>query len=71
MIETVHAFLKTPLGVGILGGILTAARVDYAAFKAWHSWHDLQSYSWGVASFRWVQGAIIGAATAAGLAAVL
>ena len=71
MIETIHAFLKTPLGVGILGGILTAARVDYAAFKAWHSWADLRSYSWSVASWRWTQGAIIGAATAAGLAAVL
>lgn len=71
MIEILHAFLKTPMGVGILGGILTAARVDYAAFKAWRSWHDFQTYSWGVATFRWVQGAIIGALTSTGLAAVL
>ena len=71
MIETLRVFLHSPLGVGIVGGILTAARVDYTAFKSWHSWHDLQAYSWGIASWRWVQGGIIGALTATGLAAVL
>ena len=71
MIETIHAFFQTPIGVGIVGGVLTAARVDYAAFQAWRSWDDLHAYSWGLASFRWAQGAVIGALTALGLAAVL
>lgn len=66
-----HQAIHSPAGVGALGGFLAAIRVDYVAFKAWHTWHDFQSYSWGTASFRWVQGGVIGAISALGVAALL
>jgi hypothetical protein len=41
--------------------------VDFQAFRSWKSFQDVASYSWGTALFRWVQGAIVGFVTAAGL----
>lgn len=52
---------------GALAGALAAALVDFNAFRAWKSWHDVATYSWSTAAFRWVQGAVTGAVTAAGL----
>lgn len=52
---------------GALGGLLSAARADYEAFKAWDDYEDAISYNWSVALWRWVQGAIIGAVTMAGV----
>ena len=52
---------------GAIGGALSAAAVDFAAFRSWKSFNDVHTYAWGLALFRWVQGAIIGAVTAAGL----
>lgn len=66
-----HAALHSPIGLAMLSGAATAARVDYASFRSWQSWHDLATYSWSVASWRWVQGAIIGGLTVAGITALL
>lgn len=51
-------------------GILSAAAVDFAAFRTWKSWHDLAVYDWQVAGWRWFQGAVMGAATGAGYGAL-
>lgn len=52
---------------GALSGLVTAARVDYEAFKAWDDYKDAIAYNWGLAAWRWFQGAAIGAVTMAGL----
>lgn len=52
---------------GALGGLLSAARADYEAFKSWKDFNDALGYNWRTALFRWVQGAIIGAVTMAGV----
>ncbi len=52
---------------GMVSGIVTAAIVDIGAFRGWKSWDDALTYSWGLASFRWFQGAVIGALTGLGL----
>jgi len=70
-LTTAHELLHSPAGVGALAGLLAAVRVDYEAFRAWDEWQDLQSYQWGLASFRWVKGAVIGAISALGVSAVL
>ena len=56
---------------GALTGIVAAAAVDYAAFRSWKSFADARGYSWSVAAFRWVQGAITGALAALGLDAAI
>ena len=66
-----HTLLHSPVGVGAVAGLLAAIRVDYEAFRAWDDWEDLRAYRWGLASFRWVKGALIGAVSALGVSAVL
>ena len=51
-------------------GAVAAAGVDYHAFLTWKSFGDVKSYQWSVASFRWLQGAIIGALTTASIAGI-
>ena len=46
---------------GIITGVGTAAHIDYQAFVTQKSWDDLIRYRWGLATFRWFQGAVIGA----------
>lgn len=46
---------------GAVSGLLAAAAVDVAAFRAWKSFNELLSYDWKLASWRWVQGATLGA----------
>ena len=41
-----------------------AAIVDVGAFRGWKSWDDAMTYNWGIASFRWFQGMVVGALTA-------
>ena len=65
----IAAALNSPLTKGALSGVLTAAAVDYQAFRSWKSFQDFKSYSWGTAVFRWFQGALVGLVTAAGLGA--
>lgn len=66
-----NELLHTPAGIGAIGGVLSAARVDYAAFRSWDEWTDVVSYSWRLASWRWFQGALIGALGVLGFDAVL
>lgn len=60
-------FLHNPIVQGAISGVVAAAAVDYQAFRNWKSFQDAASYSWGTAAFRWFQGAVAGAVTAAGI----
>lgn len=53
-------FLQYPLVQAVVTGVLSAAVVDFAAFRSWKSWQDAASYSWGTAAWRWFQGAVVG-----------
>ena len=56
---------------GFLGGALSGALgAAIADIRAWQSWEDAR-FQLGVASWRWLQGAILGAVGAAGLGAVI
>jgi hypothetical protein len=64
--ETLMPVLAT-VGTFAAIGALGAARSDYLSFKASNSPQWLYTYDWGTAVYRWVQGAIVGGVTAAGL----
>lgn len=55
---------------GAMTGWASAAVADFAAFKSWKSFNDAFIYDWKVAAWRWVQGAIVGAVTGAGLGVI-
>lgn len=61
--------LVNKLALGALSGFGGALLIDYAEFRKWKSVQEFISYNWGVAAFRWVQGAVGGVVAAAGLAA--
>lgn len=63
------AVFQSHLTQGAISGFLAAAAVDFQAFRAWKSFDDAKAYSWSTATFRWVQGAVVGFITAAGLGA--
>jgi len=63
--------LHNPIARGALSGLMAAAAVDLHAFLAWKSVEEFTSYSWKTAAFRWVQGAVAGAITAAGFGALI
>jgi hypothetical protein len=52
---------------GALSGLISAAKLDFDAFRRWKSFDEALSYNWGIALWRWLQGGIIGAVTGAGL----
>lgn len=54
------AFIPDHLAIGAASGLLVAAHLDYAAFQSWKSWDDALHYNWRMATWRWVQGAIVG-----------
>lgn len=54
---------------GAITGVAAAAYVDYLAFRSWKSFDDFRRYDWGIAVWRWIQGAVIGGLTAAGFGA--
>lgn len=62
---TFAAIFHHPLVQGAIRGAVTgagaAAVVDFNNFRSWKSWHDAATYDWGVATFRWFQGAFAGA----------
>lgn len=60
----IHHPVVSVIAKGALVGVLTAAASDYAAFRSWKSYRDFYTYDWGVASFRWLQGAFVGAVAA-------
>ena len=59
MLDYKHMAVHAAVGAGV--GLLNAASVDYAAFRMWKSFRDAAQYDWGVALWRWLQGAVIGA----------
>lgn len=69
-IDVVSVLLTLPAMKGALVGTGTAALVDYGAFRKWQKWSDLYQYDWRVASFRWAQGAVVGALAGYGLGVV-
>lgn len=62
--------LNNSIVKGALSGVVAAALVDIAAFRQWKNFHDAATYGWGTAAFRWFQGAVSGALTAAGIGAI-
>ncbi len=66
---TLSDLLQNPIVKGAISGTLAAASVDINAFRQWKSFDDAAAYDWKKAAFRWVQGAIVGALSAAGLGA--
>lgn len=56
----------TKIGMMAIAGLVAAAATDFDAFKKFQSFKDLARYDWGLASFRWFKGAILGIVTAAG-----
>lgn len=64
-------WLSNPIVQGAIAGAIAAASVDLSAFRAWKRWHDILTYDWRVATFRWFQGAVLGAFAAAGFGALL
>lgn len=54
-----------------LQGVVVAAAVDFAAFKKWQSFDEAKSYAWGLAAWRWFQGAVIGVMAYYGVSAVI
>ena len=56
---------------GAASGIVTAAIVDIGAFRGWKTWHDAATYDYKLASWRWFQGAVLGALTALGWGSVI
>lgn len=66
--NTVWLFLHTnKVAAGAVAGFLAGTAVDRVAFKSWTSFDDAIHYSWKVAAWRGFQGALIGAASAAGV----
>lgn len=57
----------TKIGLDALKGALVAAAVDFGAFKKWKSFDEALDYEWGLAIWRWFQGAVIGAVAGFGL----
>ena len=46
------------------------AAFDLAAFRRWKSFDEAVSYDWGLAAWRWFQGAVVGIAMGFGLGGV-
>lgn len=59
------------IGVMALQGLLAAAATDFGAFRLWKSFDEALNYNWGLALWRWFQGAVIGVATGLGFGGVV
>jgi hypothetical protein len=68
--DQVQAFLAYPIVQGAITGFVGALAADVSAFRSWKQWNDAAIYDWGIASFRWFQGVVLGALTGAGLGAI-
>lgn len=60
--------LSNTLVQGAITGFVSAALIDYQAFRSWKNAHDAMTYDWATAAFRWLQGTIGGLITASGIA---
>jgi hypothetical protein len=58
MNEVLYTLLR-----GALTGVVSAAAVDFHAFRACKNYDEFVKYDWRTAAFRWVQGAVVGAVT--------
>jgi hypothetical protein len=63
--------LHSPVARAAFSGAIAAAVVDIHAFLTWKKFQDVEAYDWGVAVFRWVQGAVAGALTGLGMGAMI
>lgn len=63
-------WLAHPIVAGAITGTVSAALVDFAAFRSWKSAQDALGYQWKLAAWRWFQGAVSGAVAALGLGTV-
>ena len=55
---------------GAIAGWFGAAAVDFSAFRSWKSAQEAITYNWGLAAWRWLQGAVVGGVTALGYGAI-
>lgn len=62
-----HDFLHNSFVRSAIAGLVAAAIVDVHAFMKFQDVREFAKYSWGIAAFRWVQGAVGGLITAAGI----
>jgi len=60
-------YLANKYVAGALAGLIAAAVVDINAFRTWKSVNEALDYDWGIALWRWGQGALSGLIMAAGL----
>lgn len=67
MLAGLHEVWHTAYVQGALTGALSAAWIDFVAFKSWKSFDDVWRYDWRLAAFRWTQGAVTGAVAALGV----
>lgn len=63
-------FLQQPLVRAAITGFVSAAAVDFAAFRSWKNFDEAVQYDWKTAAFRWFQGVVVGVLTGLGLGAV-
>ena len=66
-----QTILAHPLLKGAISGLVTAAAIDYDAFRSWKSFKDACSYDWATASFRWMKGVVVGVVLAFGYGQVV
>lgn len=55
---------------GAITGFISAAWIDFVAFRSWKTYRDATAYDWQTAIFRWGQGVVTGAITALGIQGV-
>lgn len=63
-------FFQYPIIQGATIGFMNAAVLDIVEFKKFQKWDDVAKYDFGVASFRWFQGIIVGMLTGSGISLV-
>ena len=66
-----HNFFHSKLFAGALAGLTSAMIVDVGAFRGWKKWQDALTYDWGIATFRWFQGIVIGGLTGLGYGSII
>lgn len=55
-----QTIMQSAFMTGAVAGLVSAAVVDFAAFRSWKSMEEAAAYAWGVAAWRWAQGFIGG-----------
>jgi hypothetical protein len=53
--------------LSVVAGLVAAMTIDYQAFRSWKSFDEARSYDWGLALWRWFQGAVAGLVAGLGL----